>query len=198
MKQNVSDEFVDFLAEGADIVIELAEGIPVVGAAVKAAKVYGSIRDRLFMRQVEGFVRELDKISGEDRDAFIGHLEDRGELQRFGETVILVLSQLDDFEKSTIIGRLYSAAIRGSIDLQDAERVSAMVSRVFVSDLSILKIFKERVFTEDDTIVHGLAAIGLLRVSQPQQSAFAVLGENHGAYYILSEYGTILMEYGLA
>ncbi|MGZ9724267.1 hypothetical protein [Rhizobium miluonense] len=196
MEEKISDGLVDVFADGADIVIGLAEGIPGVGVAVKAAKLYGTIRDRIFMRQVEGFLRELDKTSKAERNAFLQDLDDGGKAERFGDTVTLMLAQLDNLEKSTIIGRLYSAAIRGDVELQVAERVSGMVSRVFISDLPILSQYREAAFIEDDTVVAGLAAIGLLRSSQPQQSAFAV-GNSHGAYYQLSDFGAILIRYGL-
>jgi len=199
MPEKIFDKTVDVFAGSVDVIIGLAQGIPGVAAAVNAAKLYGTIRDHLFMRQVEGFLRELDKIPKEERDAFVQSLEDRGEKSRFGDTVTLILAQLDDLEKSTIIGRLYSAAIRGNIELHVAQRVSAMVSRSYVADFPALRPFRERVLVnEDNTIVAGLAAIGFLNTWLPQQSAFARVDRNGEAFFQVSEFGAVLLEYGLA
>ena len=196
LEKPISNELVDLLADGADLAVELAEGLPVIGQAVKAAKLYRSVRDALFVKQVQNFLRELDKVPQETRNAFVQKLYENDEAQRFGAAVTLLLSQLDNLEKSTIIGRLYAAAILGKIEQYEAERVSVMVSRMYIDDRHFLEMLSEESYIAEDTIHSTLAAIGLLKVVHVQQSTF-YQGNTEGARYKLSGFGEILLKNGL-
>ncbi|MBO9168361.1 hypothetical protein [Rhizobium sp. L245/93] len=196
--KELSNDVVDVLAEGVDTALELAEGIPFIGQALKLAKLYRSVRDMLFVRQVQNFLRELNKAPQDEREAFIQDLRDRGQAQRFGETVTLLLAQLDNLDKSTIIGRLYAAAVLGMIEMHEAERVSIMVSRMYIEDRHILEGFKDEAYAEDsDTVPATLAAAGLLQVVQEQQTGFKIIGNVEHTKYRLSAFGDILVRFGL-
>ena len=92
--------------------------IPVFGTVVRLAKTVGVIRDRIFLAKVLRFLARLGDIPPQDRVKFVKSMEDRGERQRVGEALVLLLDRMDDMDKPELLAKLFAAYLREHIDLE--------------------------------------------------------------------------------
>jgi len=138
--------------------------IPVFGTLLKVAKLGSSIRDRLFARKILTFLREVAAIPFEKRAQFVEQLSSKGNKQRTGEAIILLLERLDDMTKPEIVGKIVCAAILGEIDNETSLKLSAMVDRSYITDLLLLPDSESDSGIDTD-VAESLASIGLLERS---------------------------------
>jgi hypothetical protein len=185
-----SDGIASGLGVATDTVIELAGLIPILGKALELASAIRSTADALFLRKVARFLVEFSELSAEDRASFANGFVTDEELDRFGESILLLLDNADEVEKPSIIGRLFCAAAQGHITIEQASRLSTIVNRGYLSDLRQLNDFREESAGRDADISISLRSIGLLNVTS--EDFFSV--EN--SKYRLSKYGRLLLEFG--
>lgn len=116
--------FRELSGEGAEAVdnlvnsiFGLSEEIPIAGAAVKSAKVISAYRDFKLRRDLAEFISPIREVDSEKRKA---HLSKLASDPRFGrraaENLLRLLDSLDDADKAALVGRAWSAYLRGYID----------------------------------------------------------------------------------
>ena len=135
--------------------------IPVFGTLVKIAKLGSSIRDRLFARKLQRFLREVASIPFEKRAQFVDELSSKGNKQRVGEAILLLIERLDDMTKPEIVGKIICSAILGEIDDETSLKLSAMVDRTYITDLLSLPNAETGKGIDFD-VAESLASVGLL------------------------------------
>lgn len=143
------------------------------------------------------FLQQLNSTTEEDRKSFVAGLKNSGQLERFGENVLLILSRVDDALKPRIIGRLVAAHISGKVkSYTKTMRLVAIVNRVYIEDLNYLRSFKPGV-QEDDNISASLFAAGLLTNTGIDGGGADQEKKPGGYTYELNEYAELLLEHGL-
>lgn len=193
---SISDGICDALAAVSDTALEVAGLIPGVGTALDLAKSYRSVSDAIFVRKIARFMEQFSEMPSDTRKAFFAKFQSDEELERFGETVLLLLDKSDEIEKPAVIGRLFKAAALNFISLEDAKRISAAVNRAYFIDLSTLAQFEDELLSPTPEVSTTLNALGLLIVTG--LDAGSLDDENAGGtYYKLSSYGRSLVRYGL-
>ena len=167
--------------------------IPVFGTLVRIVKLGASLRDRLFARKLLAFLREVAFTPDEKRIEFVDKLFSKGNKQRTGEAILLLLERLDDMTKPEIVGKIVCSAILGEIDNEMLLKLSAMVDRAYITDLLSLPDSEvDKGIDLDDA--EALASVGLLE----RRMELDVLGlrGKKGAYvpvYSLNKYGKALV-----
>jgi hypothetical protein len=117
--------------------------IPVIGSIIGVAKATISIRDKLLVKKILHFLRELGDTTEEERRKFLQEFEeDAKEQRKIGENLILLLDRLDNLDKSAMVAKLLKAYIKGEIKSYDEfAYYSALVDRSPMFDLSALLSF---------------------------------------------------------
>ncbi|MFF0952166.1 hypothetical protein ACFYE9_32470 [Rhizobium leguminosarum] len=187
---------VSLLADaGLNIGTEVLEGFPLVGSLVNGLRAFSEVKNSLELRKIEKFLQGVAQADYAKRKQFTDGLRTSGELESFGENILLLMSRLDDMSKPGIVGRVLSVHIEGHIDYEKAMRLAAIVDRSYASDLTYLKSFTPGVQREGTDIAAMLFSVGLLR-----SAGFdgGLIGDDlsGGTLYDLNEYGKILLEYG--
>jgi hypothetical protein len=140
---NLTDLTADLAEVGLDQLIEqgVLRDIPILGTLVGAYRTVGIVRDLLFAKKVIRFLTQLGATSTDERKQFVEAIEDARQRQRIGETLLLLLDRLDEIDKPTLLGKFFSAYVRGQVDLERFLDLSAALDRVPLSSLPELSRF---------------------------------------------------------
>lgn len=210
-KSDLSGALSDSIgSEGVDLIVSMGnalidrlinsgaiDGIPIIGLLNSGFKAAREARDHLYLRQIVKFLMELNSTSEKDRNDFVHQLKKIGEMERFGENILLILSRVDDGLKPRIVGRIVAAHIAGKIkSYAKTMRLVAIVNRVYAEDLNYLRSFKPGV-QEDIDISSSLFAAGLLENTGFDAGGADQYKQRGGYIYELNGYAKILIEHGL-
>lgn len=154
-KDNIEQSIVDSISKTdlTDLSLEIGEtildsileegilkDIPVFSIFWNLAKTGISIKDKLFAKKIYKFLTELQNISQIERENFISEVEESQDYEaKVGETLLLIIDKCDDMKKSSIMGKLFSAAIQRQISYIEFLKLSSIVNRAFLPTLSALK-----------------------------------------------------------
>jgi hypothetical protein len=170
--------------------------IPVFNTIVALYQAGVEIHHHLFVRKIMNFLRELSSTPLEKRRKFVEDIEKNPKQKReLGETLLLLIDRADSLQKPSILGKLLNNHILGNISYEDVTRLSYIVDRVYISDLSYLLKFESGV-QRNSNIAASLQSVGLLSFSGIDGGNFDD-EDSGGVIYVLNEYGKILIEYGL-
>lgn len=168
---------------------EVIKSIPIVKWIDRINTVGQSVRDYILLKKVLKFFSQLKDTSIEERSKFIAKIEENEEYnKKVGLAIILILDKLEDFEKPEIIGKLFAANIKGTIDYETFLRLSNLVQNLFLPDLKYLKKFN-RGELQDYSKQDELYLAGFL-ITQPTGGA-RFDGRND---YAISPYSKTLLE----
>lgn len=136
--------------------------IPVLNTIVAFYKAGVEIHHQLFLTKIINFLKELSNTPLEKREKFVEEIKRNPTQEReFEKTLLLLIDRADSLQKPSILGKLLKHHILGNISYEDATRLSYMVDRVYISDLSYLLNFNSGV-QRNQIIAASLQSIGLL------------------------------------
>jgi len=160
-----SAELVADIAEvGLDTILSdgLLKDIPALGTAVRLAAVVLGVRDALFLKKVAIFIKEVELGVEEDqaRKDFKSALsENSSEAKRTGETLLLILDRFNDFEKPTILAKVFLAFLSKQITFQEFRRLASAIDTAFVGDLRDLVAYGDKMNDLASLLPSGLSTI---------------------------------------
>ena len=196
-----SEELTETLACLADVALDAAitegilDGVPIIGTLTSAAAAISSMSQKIYVRKVAKFIKELATIPLEERNAFLRRIDSDDKRFKFGEAMLLILERTDDMEKPTIIGRITAAHIQGRFDLATSLRLCSIVNRCYLQDLAYLKVFKNGVQGSSTAIAASLFSAGVISNGGFDGGTFDA--DEGGVIYNLNEFGQLLIKYGL-
>jgi hypothetical protein len=161
--KDVGDLVSDYAELGLDSILDdgLVKDIPILRTFVSIAKAGKHIRDILYVKKIACFLKQVGQTTQKQRDDFIEkHCKDQ---RRFEEAVFLILEQVDNINKSTLIGKIFKACILGMISYQDALSLSCIVNKALWQDIE--NMLQDN-FTEEMSMRLcncGLLNLGLMR-----------------------------------
>ena len=118
----------------------LLRDIPIVGSIVGVGRAVVSISNHLFLKKVFRFLAKLNDVSPEERAEFVEKLEtDAGQRQKVGEKLILLLDRFDDLQKADLLGKIFKAYIKGTIDYIKFQKLSTALENMGIHNLPELK-----------------------------------------------------------
>lgn len=195
-KDNLLELISDAAEFGLDSVLESEElkQIPVIGSLARLAKIGASVRDRLYARKLLRFLREVSTVPPEERAKFAEGISSRGNKERAGEALLLLIDRLDHMTKPEIVGRIVRSAMLGEIDYESSLRLSAMVERAYFSDLLLLPKAETGMGIDID-VAESLASVGLLhRRVEPNLFLAEDTRNPNLTFYSLTEQGKLLVK----
>ncbi|MES2321043.1 MAG: hypothetical protein V4633_02145 [Pseudomonadota bacterium] len=154
-----AEVIVDVLSDGA-----IWADVPVVGTAVKLCRAADSVKQSLFAAKLARFLRALNATSENEKAAIRARVEKSPEeAGKVGEVLILVLEQVTDMEKATMLARLLLSYADNVISAADLRRASQAVNIAFIDDLK--EFLAASVPDRKATWMEALAAAGLSRLA---------------------------------
>jgi len=166
---------------------DLLQSIPIVATVGRIYRVVVTIRDRLFLRKVLSFLKELADVPADDRRQFAEQLDkDVGTRSKAGAALALLLERLDDLEKPQIVGRLYKARLEGRLSFDELRRFCMVVERAHLPDLiGLAKLPPGQ--GVDELAAPYLYALGLVSITGEDYGTFDGIGA--ATYYEINDVG---------
>lgn len=114
----VKELFVEYGEFALDATLEdgVIKDIPFLGTMVKIYGAVHSIRDRVFIKKLAAFMRNLESVSDEDRKKYIAQLENKGQKREFGEAVIQIVDDQRSYYKAGLVGGAFALLMKHTID----------------------------------------------------------------------------------
>jgi len=192
----------DLIEVGLDSFLEdgLLKDIPIIGTIVGLAKTGIGIRDKLFAKKILKFLFEIKDIPFGTRIEFIEKIDtDPNYTTKVGETILLIIDKLDDIKKAELIGRLFVYSVNGTIDYMMFLRLSTIIERCFLLDLSKLRLFyngrQDQLNNFEKDLLYNLGLLKNLGVDNYviTNKDDEKVPRKHIAYEI-SDYGRLIVE----
>jgi hypothetical protein len=137
--------------ESKDLVVSLSEvclhsfmgdgvlkEVPVLKSVLAFHKTWATIRDRFFLRKVEGFMQGCPKFTEAEWESFRSKHLDGQNGKKLADAIVLILDRLDDLEKPEVLAKVFAALVRGKIDFESFRRLAAAIDIGFLADLTAL------------------------------------------------------------
>ncbi len=144
ISENLTKLTKDLLEVGLDSFLEngILRDIPIIGSFSSIAKIGIGIRDKIFAKKILMFLFEIKDIPFEKRKEFTDKINSNSEYSsKVGETILLIIDKLDDIKKAELIGKLFVYSINGIINYKTFLRLSIIIERCFLEDLSKLELY---------------------------------------------------------
>ena len=114
----------------------IAAVIPGVKILEFFVKLPSSVSNELFKRSVLAFIERGDDADPEQWEELVNKLEqEEGGLDRAGDVMMRSLSNLDETKKARYLGKLYAAAARKEISIEEMYRMQMVLDRAYLHDL---------------------------------------------------------------
>lgn len=147
-----------FLDEG------LLKDIPLLGSLVKMYKSGINVKEFLFSKKVEKFLKNLSGVSEEEVNSFNEKINSAPKFKaRVAEHLTLLLDRIDDIEKAELLAKAFSGFIKSELNFDKFRRIARAIERCMINDLKEVHNFKKSSDAHSE-ITYDLAASGLIEL----------------------------------
>lgn len=187
----LSDACLEIGELGIDSLLDTGtfQGIPIVGMLVGLGKTAQNIHDRNLLKQTVKFINtfndgSIPRETLEKKRAQLA-VDSKFAEEELGRVLILLNANID-LSKSELLAKFYKAYVSEEIDWPTFYECSDIISRMFVSDLALLKDIAEHKVTDTTQCKHyqaeRLIPLGLLDSSM--KSTIITNGKGKSTLYI--------------
>jgi hypothetical protein len=174
----------DGLAVGADAV----SGLPVVSSAIALLNVKDTFRDKILLSKLEKFVSGVGPMSPKEKEQMALRLHDPDEARRIGEMLLLTLDNLTEMDKATMLGEIFAAFVRNTLDAEQLRRLIRAVDVAFLDDLNeFVRLGAKAKLELSHPVGAKLANAGLVDASAPSSGGYG--GGGGGMNYLMTPLG---------
>jgi hypothetical protein len=113
--------------------------IPVIGVVARLSSAGIRVREALFAKKLLSFLIPLSDISETERAEYLVKLDRDGGKERIAQALLLIIERLDDLMKPEILARIVKEAILGNITTDEMLRMAAVVDKILLADLLVMK-----------------------------------------------------------
>lgn len=176
-------------------IIDTVTQLPITNTLDILAESLSNYKSLRLQKKIYQFLFGISVIPQNDRLNFMEELEQQISLKETsGEVLIDLIDRVNSLGKIDVIINLFKAKVRGDIDISDFMRLSSVLDRVSVIDLSSLNKYKLKSNMlrgkYDGSETDSLYSAGLLHVS--------VMGGNDGTLFALNNLGLQMLQFGLS
>lgn len=182
-RKSLNKEGGEIIFDAAEVALDgqLAEGVlrelPLVGIPVKAAKAWMFVQQELAVRKLLGFFGELENVSVAEREKFFEEYPPGSEkIEALGDNLLLALERLDDIQKPKILGKFFSAYMKGAVQWVMFTRLTKALDRLNLELLPTLIQFYqpiEGIQQSPEELIHDLSLAGLVTVSLESSGTYS-------------------------
>lgn len=221
MKANLGEFLIESISKNATIdiapdVAELAldaaldkgllKDIPVFGWFVRGYRVISDVRDRILLKKIALFLISLNQVDEKQRLALVNRiLRNDAEKRKFGEHIILLLDRQESFEKSSFLGSIFAAYLRGEIERWEFDVLATGIDTAsIVADLKELLVgYRQYVGNHGEfcLMLHGtlqrLVPAGFASIRfghKPWENVDERSGTNNTVWFSITEAGKRFFE----
>lgn len=167
--------------------------LPIAGWLVGLGRSLLSVPDRLFLKKLGRFLSELKQVPEKERLAFADKIEREGSTEKVGEKILMIVDQLDDTEKASLAGQVFSACLRGMIDIDQFYILCSCIRLTRIADIDALLLNHDDVGSMDPAVVRALCLTGLADWEIKVPRTIDEVGSSQtGIFYTISFYGSLL------
>ncbi len=195
---SLTDLDIDLADNIISIILEEDYNIPLVKTAIAIYKTGKGISEYLFAVKLQKFLQECKNIDKEKQQAFITKNVE-GKEKRVGLNFIQLLSNLDEVEKATIVGKVYKYCVENGLNIKFYLRICYLVNECYYDDILELKHFRtnDRISSKNkvmdtETLV-SLYAAGLLSEYGYNGGGFTD-EDDEGTIFGLNKYSEIIVD----
>jgi hypothetical protein len=132
---------LDTLSQTIDLFLQSKEQTTVGGLTLAVGKtVYGyvtKLKQNQFNRKLARFLKETESTTDKERINFLRRI---GKTKtKFFDNVLLLIENLDEERKATVVGKLCHALILKQITVEQFHRASLMLKNTLITDLYALR-----------------------------------------------------------
>ena len=127
--------FDQFLSDG------FVKDIPILGTLAKLPATFGAVRDHIFTKKVAYFLLALSKVPEQDRTKFLTSVAARGEERRVGETLLVLIDRLDNYDRAALLAKVFTAFINERLSMDEFRRHARVVEQLPAGSTSALRAF---------------------------------------------------------
>lgn len=145
-KSKLTDISKDLLEVGIDTFLdnELLNNIPIVNTALGLCDVANKIHSYFLTKKILYFLYELNSISEDEKENLIKKLDSNNKYSKdFGERLLLIIENLDNIEKSRILGVSFKLVCQNKLRIDDFFKLSHIISRSFLDDIMLLRDYSK-------------------------------------------------------
>jgi hypothetical protein len=136
MSDKSQESNLDAGASSFDLFLGLAGIIGPVGALNSVRKAIQEKRTERAMRNITLFLKEVDQTTEEQKEKLKVRLGK--DYQKFIDSLLLALDQLEDEEKAAILGKLFLALLEDKLQPNEFRKFAKVIELVYISTLTFL------------------------------------------------------------
>ncbi len=110
--------------------------IPILGSLIGFGRAAISIRDRIFIKKLASFLKEIESVPSEKRRALIEEVNASEEATvKVGEKILYIVDRCEDHENCRAAGIIFKAFLEKEINYSEFFSLTSAVDRLLYSDL---------------------------------------------------------------
>jgi hypothetical protein len=193
----LSSVFVDIAEIGLDSLLEdgLGKELPIVGWFLKLPLAYKNISDRILLKKILLFLKEVSEIDLDKREKFMSEMGNENYRNYIGENLLLLIDKHERFEKSSILGQLFQLLANQAIDKVKFYKLSSVLNRVDVEDLKVFIKEKNNFDNIPIETKEGLYRSGICKIHISSLSIGNYIPNPTTISYKVDELGEIFSKY---
>ena len=115
---------------------EFVRNLPVVGWLLKSVSVVDNIKTKFLVSKILHFINGISDVSEDELRTFEKEqLSDQKSVDKFYESLLILIDRLNHLDKSTIISSLFKSLIHGKINESFFLRSVNIVESIYIEDL---------------------------------------------------------------
>lgn len=118
---------------------ELLEKIPVLGVLVKGIDIISTITNRIFLKKLAEFLKNIGTVSDDEKMQFWEKVEQEGD-QKFGEHILFIIDRTESIDQARMVGKLFRALVLDNINGIEFEKLIRAIRNIYLSDFAFLRI----------------------------------------------------------
>jgi hypothetical protein len=134
----VKDILIDYSEIGLGNFLDedVLREMPILKTIIACRKTWTAIHDQLFLKKVLDFMRACPKFTEAEKENFIKEqLSDAKKARKLGDSLVLILDRLDDFEKPEMLAKVFAMYVRGKTSFEEFRQLAAAIDIGFIEDL---------------------------------------------------------------
>ena len=182
---------IELLADHGEILIdfftnnEIIKEIPIFRDVIQLWTIKNSFSDFMYARKFKRFIEQFDFVSDKEKEELRKKIKSKPEeANKAGQTILLVINNISDFEKPEIIARIFIAFIDEYLDINQFKRIIDAIKIAYIDDLKKFFTINQLPIKSQEQYLRNLVSTGLTEITAGKS-----FNEGGELYYELTDLG---------
>jgi len=183
---------------GLDSILEdgIFKDIPFLGVGISIAKLIASASDKILLKKLILFIRELNLKNQTEVDEFKDKYFKIEDYKIIGSKLLLILDRSDSEIKIRWLAKILQLLVGKELSLKDFLRLSSIINNCYVGDMQEIGVFlKQQEITSTNQLIEQYILDHLFSIGVLESRGFdgGDFSGNSGTVYALNRFGEIFM-----